>query len=196
MQREDRWRAGRWAPPSQARAISGSTAGSPKQSARRRGRPRAGRRPIGQRAGTILTAMLRSASRGGTASGSAWGSNCLRLKSKVIASFRNFDHDGIRRAFAGVILRKLETKTSGLHADRGIRLGIKIAGAPVHFGGNLILLQRSVGMIEGLFCQVLQQLAKGLGAPQAMTFNNVIYLLEELFRAGGESACHSHLTPT
>jgi len=28
-----------------------------------------------------------------------------------------------------------------------------------------------------------------------MTFNNVIYLLEELFRPSGKSACHSHLTP-
>jgi hypothetical protein len=49
-------------------------------------------------------------------------------------------------------------------------------------------------MIEGLFREVLQQFAERLGAPQAMAFNNVIYLLEELLRTGGESACHSHLT--
>ena len=49
-------------------------------------------------------------------------------------------------------------------------------------------------MIEGLLCEVLQKLAEGLRATKAMTFNNVIDLLEELFGTGGESACHSHLT--
>jgi len=33
----------------------------------------------------------------------------------------------------------------------------------------------------------LEQFAKGFGAAQAMTFNNVIYLLEELFGSSGES---------
>jgi hypothetical protein len=50
-------------------------------------------------------------------------------------------------------------------------------------------------MIEGLICEVSQELAEGFGAPQVMTFNNVIYLLEELFGTGGESVSHNHLTP-
>ena len=73
---------------------------------------------------------------------------------------------------------------------------IKVRRPPIDFGGDLILLQRRIGMIEGLFREILQQLTQGFGAPQTMAFNNVIYLLEELFRTGGESACHSHLTPT
>ncbi len=117
-----------------------------------------------------------------------------RFEGKVIASFRNFDQDGIRRSLSGVVLRQLHPQTSGLHADGGVRLRVKVRGPPEHLGGNLILLHRGVGMIEGLFCEILQQLAEGLGAPQTMTFNNVIYLLEELFGRGGESVCHSHLT--
>ena len=51
-------------------------------------------------------------------------------------------------------------------------------------------------MIQSLLRKVLQQLTQGFRATETMTFNNVIYLLEELLRPGGKSACHSHLTPT
>ena len=67
---------------------------------------------------------------------------------------------------------------------------------PINLGSDLILLERCIGVVNRLFCKILQQFAEGLGAPQTMTFNNAIYLLVELLGASGERACHSHLTVT
>src|SRR6266403_1121293 len=109
-----------------------------------------------------------------------------RLKRKVIASLRNLDQNRIRRSLPCVVLGQLHPKPSRLHSDGGVRLRIKVRRPSIHFGGNLILLQWRIGMIKRLFCKILQQLAEGFGAPQAMTSNNVIYLLEELFGRSGE----------
>jgi hypothetical protein len=52
----------------------------------------------------------------------------------------------------------------------------------VHLSGNLIFLQWRVGMLNGLFREILQKTAQRLRTSQAMTLNNDIYFLEEFFR--------------
>ena len=49
-------------------------------------------------------------------------------------------------------------------------------------------------MIESVLSQIAEQLAERFGAPQAMTINKLIYLLEALLPPGGVTARQSHVT--
>lgn len=117
-----------------------------------------------------------------------------RLKHEVVAAFGELDEDGVVCALGGVILGELDAKTAGLNANGGIGVGIEVGAAAVNFGGNLILLEGSVGVKERLLGEVLKEAAERFRAAENMAFGNVIYLLEEFFRAKRESACDSHRT--
>ena len=58
--------------------------------------------------------------------------------------------------------------------------------------GDLILLERDAGMIEGVFGEVAKQFAERFRGVEAMTINKFLYLLEALLPADSESVRHSH----
>ena len=49
-------------------------------------------------------------------------------------------------------------------------------------------------MIQGVFCQVPQQTAKGFGGVKAMTFGKSLYVLEALLPPDSETVCYGHIT--
>src|ERR1700690_196892 len=114
----------------------------------------------------------------------------------MVAPLGELHDDGIVGAFGGVVLRQFQAKPSGLYADGRIRLRIEVCVTAIDPGWDLVSLEGGVGMIKRLLRQILQQLAERFRTSEAMTFNNVIYLLEELLRPRGDHACHSHLTLT
>jgi hypothetical protein len=73
-------------------------------------------------------------------------------------------------------------------------LRIKSRGAAQNFGGNLILLERDAGMIQGVFCQIAEQFAQGFRTVEAMTIGKPIYLLEALLPTQRERMRYGHIT--
>jgi hypothetical protein len=79
-----------------------------------------------------------------------------------------------------------------LNADCGVALRIESGWATEDLRGDLILLERDAGMIEGVLGEVAKQFAERLRGVEAMTINKFLYLLEALLPADSESVRHSH----
>jgi hypothetical protein len=83
------------------------------------------------------------------------------VKDERVRSPGEIDQDLVIDALGGVILGKLSAKASGLYANRGIQMRVKVARAPKNFRRNLIFLGGGPGMIQRMIGQIAQQLAQG-----------------------------------
>src|SRR5579864_9701667 len=121
-------------------------------------------------------------------------SNATQMKSKSIRSFRKIDHHQIVNTLVRIVLGQFDSQTSSLNSHRGVALGIEADWAPQYFSGDLILLDGKARMIEGVLRQVAKQSAERFRAAETMTICKLLYLLEALLPAKGESVREGHLT--
>ena len=116
------------------------------------------------------------------------------MECERVRALGNLDDDEVVGALVRVVLGEFDSQATGLHADRGVALGIESGGAAQNLGGNLVLLERNAGVIEGVFSEVPEQFAEGFRTVKAMAFNKFIYLLEALLPADSESVRDRHIT--
>jgi hypothetical protein len=106
------------------------------------------------------------------------------VEREEIRTFGELDRDRVVRAIHAVILGKLSPQPSGLNANHGIKLGVKISGATENFRRNLVFLDGSSGMVQRVFRQVAQKFAQGFGAVQDLAADQFLDLREILFPFG------------
>jgi hypothetical protein len=116
------------------------------------------------------------------------------LERQTVGTLRDFDQDRVVGAFVRVILCQLHSETPSLNANGGIALRIESGWAAQYLGCDLILLKRYARMIEGMLCQISQELAQRFRRMKAMAFGKSLYLLEALLPPDRETVCDSHIT--
>jgi hypothetical protein len=100
------------------------------------------------------------------------------MKVDSIAPVRHFDDDVVVSAFVVIVIEQLEPQSARLHANRRIRLWIKIPPPPENFGSDLILLQGGAGLRQLVLRQVTKQFAERLCFAQGMAVNQLLNLLK------------------
>jgi hypothetical protein len=153
-----------------------------------RDRPSTGRR----RSFFFLNGRIKNESVNGLETRPGWA----YLERERIGTLGNLDEDEIVGALVGVILGELDPQAPGLDAHRRVALGIESSRATQNLGSDLILLECYAGMIKRMLGKVTEEFAERFRGVEAMTFNKLIYLLEALFAADGESVRDSHITGT
>ena len=85
---------------------------------------------------------------------------CTPVEREHVRAARKLDDYGVFGTVGVVIFGEFYAEAPSLNADHGIELGIEIRGAPEDLGRNLILLDRSAGMIQRVLREVTQEFAK------------------------------------
>jgi hypothetical protein len=75
-----------------------------------------------------------------------------------IGAFGKFDTNGVRRAFAGVVLGELCAQAASLDPDHGIDGRIEVRWAAELFCSDLIFLYRGAGVFDGVVSEIAQEL--------------------------------------
>ena len=94
-----------------------------------------------------------------------------------VGSLRQIHDDWVFRTVGAVVFTELSAQPPGLNAHHGIELGIEIIRATENLCRNLIFLDRSSGMIEGMFCQIAKEFAQRLRAMEDVAAYQLFYLL-------------------
>src|ERR1700736_6307971 len=73
------------------------------------------------------------------------------MKRQDVRSLGKFHQDGVVGCrFAVIVLGEFCSQAPGLDSHHGVDLRIEIVLSTEYFGGDLIFLQRSAGMIQGM----------------------------------------------
>src|SRR6266851_52804 len=116
------------------------------------------------------------------------------VEREEVGSLGEVDPDGVIGALRGIVFRQLRAKAPSLHANHGIQLRIEIGLAAEDLGRDLVLLERSTGMIEGMLGKIAKQLAERFGAVQRMAAGKPFYLSKFLSAVGHLDSCYIHVT--
>jgi len=90
------------------------------------------------------------------------------MECERIAALGHFKNEVIVNPLGGVVLREFGAQAASLDSHHGIYVGVEVLLAPEDLGCDLIFLRRGSGMLQGLSCQITEQLAKRLRAMQGM----------------------------
>jgi hypothetical protein len=84
------------------------------------------------------------------------------VESEGIGALGKFDANVVFGAFTGIVFSELGAKPASLDADHGIDGRVEIGCATEFFCSNLVLLDGSSGMFEGVMGEIPQELAERL----------------------------------
>ncbi len=90
------------------------------------------------------------------------------VECKRIATLRHFKNELIVSSLGGVVLREFGAEAASLDSHHGIYVGIEVRLSSEDLRCDLIFLRRGSGMLQGLSCQITEQLAKRLRSMQGM----------------------------
>ena len=83
------------------------------------------------------------------------------MKGKNVSTFGQFHPDRVVvGGVSAVVLGEFCPQASSLYSHHGVDLRIEIVLSAEYFGGDLIFLQRSAGVIHGVFRDIAQELAQ------------------------------------
>ena len=83
-------------------------------------------------------------------------------------------------ALRGVVLGKFGAQAAGLDANHGVELGIKVGLAAKKLSGNLVFLDGSTGMVQGLPGKITEEFAKGFRAMKRLALGQLFHCGEVL----------------
>src|SRR5215469_1897626 len=120
------------------------------------------------------------------------------VEAQRIGAVRQFDDNVVGDSFVAVVVEKLQTEATGLHANGGIGLRVEVFRASEDFSGDLVFLQGNAGLRQGMVGQVAEQFTQGFGLAQCVTVNEFLNLAETAFsisqRNCGCGGRDSHVT--
>src|SRR6266481_8038605 len=90
------------------------------------------------------------------------GTRGTLMECQDIVALGHFDQNRILRSLRTIILSEFAAQAPRLYPNHRVQMRVEVLLAPEDFGRNLILFWGSSGMIQGMVCQIAQQLAKGL----------------------------------
>ena len=102
------------------------------------------------------------------------------VEGQDVGTAGQLDSDRVLDAVGVVVFGELYAQSSSLDANHRIELGIEVSRAAEDFRRNLILLDGSARVIEGVLGEISKKLAQLLGAMQGMTVHQLIDLPEIL----------------
>ena len=98
------------------------------------------------------------------------------MEGENVSAFGQIHPDRVvSRSVATVILGEFGTKAPSLYADHRVDLGIEIILSAKYFSGDLIFLEWSAWMIEGVFGDITKKFAKGLRTVQDGAAGQLLY---------------------
>ncbi len=97
---------------------------------------------------------------------------------EAVGAFGQLHDSLILSAFGGVVLSEFGPQAPSLDSHHGIYVGIEVLLASENLGCDLIFLRIGSGMLQGLSCQIAEQLAKRLRSMQGMATEKFFELLE------------------
>src|SRR5882757_1322762 len=102
------------------------------------------------------------------------------VEGQDIGAFRKFHDDRVFGTVGTVIFRKLYAQTSCLDAHHRVQLRVKVSRTTEDLRRNLVLLNRSSGVIQYMLGEIAQQFAQRLGAVQDVAVHQLVDLTEIL----------------
>src|SRR5260370_25888289 len=93
-----------------------------------------------------------------------------------VSALGEFDADGIGCAFVGIVFQKLAAQATSLDTDHGIDRGVKIRGAAKLLCRNLVFLQGSARVFDGVVSEITQQFTQRLGTMEDGTGGGLLHL--------------------
>jgi len=90
------------------------------------------------------------------------------VECKRIATLGQFKNELIVNPLGGIVLSEFGAEAASLDSHHRIYMGIEVLLASEDLRCDLILLRRGSGMLQGLSCQIAEELAKRLRSMQGM----------------------------